>query len=100
MLVVSHLCEQQLESLVQEPSFAIQQVPLLHIWPPEQLETQALLPGSHCRHWLASQGAVRQTEPQALAVAQQPLATQVWPVEQPRQGVWPPKQQAPAVPLQ
>ncbi|PYK96834.1 MAG: hypothetical protein DME32_16940 [Verrucomicrobia bacterium] len=90
MLVVSHLCEQQLESLVQEPSFAIQQVPLLHIWPPEQLETQALLPGSHCRHWLASQGAVRQVAPQALALSQHPVLVQVLPVGQPGQGVWPP----------
>jgi len=36
MLVVSHRCEQQLASLVQAPSFAIQQVPLLHVWPLEQ----------------------------------------------------------------
>jgi hypothetical protein len=33
MVVVSQFCEQQSESLVQEPAFAIQQVPLLHVWP-------------------------------------------------------------------
>ena len=37
MVVVSHTCEQQSPSLVQEPAFATQQVPLLHVWPVEQL---------------------------------------------------------------
>ena len=36
MVVVSHTCEQQSPSLVQEPAFATQQVPLLHVWPVEQ----------------------------------------------------------------
>jgi hypothetical protein len=89
--------EQQSGPVVQVPAFATQQVPLLHVWPVEQLpqfppqplsphvlfvqlgvqhvalahtwpeehvETQAPMP-SHARHWPASQGAARQTEPHA-----------------------------------
>jgi hypothetical protein len=68
-VVLSQLFEQQSESLVQEPAFAIQQVPLLQVWAAEHVETQALMP-SHFRHWPVSHGAGRQVEPQTFACAQ------------------------------
>jgi hypothetical protein len=70
MLVVSQMFEQQSESLVQEPAFAIQQVPLLQVWAAEHVETQVPLVESHVRHWLVAHGADRQVEPQAFAGAQ------------------------------
>jgi hypothetical protein len=77
MLVVSHLCEQQSASLVQEPAFAIQQVPLLQVWAAEHVETQVPLVESHFRHWLVAHGADRQWEPQTFALSQHPLLRQV-----------------------
>jgi hypothetical protein len=69
-VVESQLLEQQSESLVQEPVFAIQQVPVTQVWPGKHVETQMPVPGSHVRHWLASQGAARQVEPHTFAGAQ------------------------------
>jgi len=42
----------------------VQHVALTHTWPEEHVKTQAPMP-SHARHWPASQGAFRQTEPHA-----------------------------------
>jgi hypothetical protein len=69
-VVLSQLFEQQSESLVQRPAFAIQQVPVTQVCADEHVETQVPVPGSHVRHWLASQGAGRQVEPQTFAGAQ------------------------------
>jgi hypothetical protein len=69
-VVLSQLLEQQSESLVQEPAFAIQQVPLLQVWAAEHVETQVPVPVWHVRHCLASQGAGRQVEPQTFRGAQ------------------------------
>jgi hypothetical protein len=77
MVVVSQFCEQQSESLVQEPAFAIQQVPLLQVWAAEHVETQVPMVESHFRHWLVAHGADRQVEPQTFALSQHPLLRQV-----------------------
>jgi hypothetical protein len=69
-VVLSQLFEQHWESLVQEPAFAIQQVPLLQVWAAEHVETQVPLVESHVRHWLVAHGADRQLEPQTFAGAQ------------------------------
>jgi hypothetical protein len=69
-VVLSQLFEQQSESLVQRPAFAIQQVPVTQVCAAEHVETQVPVLGSHVRHWLALQGAVRQVEPQTFAGAQ------------------------------
>ena len=44
MLVLSQIPEQHWESLEQEPLFAMQQVPLLQVWPPEQQVAALALP--------------------------------------------------------
>jgi hypothetical protein len=76
-VVLSQLFEQHWESLVQEPAFAIQQVPLLQVWADEHVETQVPLPELHSMHWLRSHGADRQAEPQTFALSQHPLLRQV-----------------------
>ena len=45
------------------PCGQVTQVPPQQVWPDVQDETQVPLAGSQVRHWLASQGADRQTEP-------------------------------------
>ena len=83
MLVVSQLFEQQSASLEQAPSFAMQQLPMTHVCSVEHVETQAPVPGLHSKHWLASQGADRQVEPQTLAGVQHVwLLRHVWPAAQ------------------
>jgi hypothetical protein len=76
-VVLSQLFEQHWESLVQEPAFAIQQVPLLQVWAAEHVETQVPLVESHVRHWLVAHGADRQAEPQTFKLSQHPLLRQV-----------------------
>jgi hypothetical protein len=51
-------------------------------WPDEHIETLVTVLESQVRHWLASQGAAKQTEPQTFAFGQHVPPTQVLPEQQ------------------
>ena len=68
--------EQQSPFPLQVVPMSSQQEPLTQVSLDEHIETQVPVLDWHVWHWLVSQGADRQTEPQTLAFAQQ------WPPRQ------------------